>query len=105
MNEDMLAAGRALAARPSSTSSTGTTGSSPSPPRALADQPSVPFVTTIHATEHGRHQGWVDKHPQSDIHRIERWMAQRADQVIVCSHYMRDHVADVFGLDGAAASR
>src|SRR5881227_4499154 len=26
------------------------------------------LVTTIHATEHGRHQGWVDKHPQSHIH-------------------------------------
>ena len=27
-----------------------------------------------------------------------RWMAQRADRVVVCSSYMRDHVADVFGV-------
>src|SRR3954471_11229895 len=26
-----------------------------------------PLVGTIHATEYGRHQGWVDKHPQSHI--------------------------------------
>ena len=54
---------------------------------------------TIHATEYGRHQGWVDKHPQSHIHGVETRMARGADAVITCSHYMRDHVADVFGLD------
>jgi len=26
-------------------------------------------------------------------------MARRADRVITCSHYMRGHVADVFGID------
>ena len=57
------------------------------------------FVTTIHATEYGRHQGWVDKHPQSHIHGVENWMANRADRVITCSHYMRGHVADIYGLD------
>jgi glycogen(starch) synthase len=54
---------------------------------------------TIHATEYGRHQGWVDKHPQSYIHGVERWMANRADRVITCSHYMRGHVADIYGLE------
>ena len=66
---------------------------------ALADRLGVPFVTTIHATEHGRHQGWVDKPPQSHIHAVERWMARRADAVIVCSYYMRGHVADIFDID------
>jgi glycogen(starch) synthase len=67
----------------------------------LADRMAVPFLTTIHATEHGRHQGWVDKPPQSTIHGVERWMARRADAVITCSHYMRGHVADIYGLDEA----
>jgi glycogen(starch) synthase len=67
----------------------------------LADRVGVPYVTTIHATEHGRHQGWVDKPPQSTIHGIERWMARRADAVIACSHYMRGHVADVYDIDEA----
>ena len=61
----------------------------------------IPWVTTIHATESGRHQGWVDKHPQSHIHAVEQWMARTADRVITCSHYMRGHVADVFGLPAA----
>jgi len=68
---------------------------------ALADRLDVPYLTTIHATEHGRHQGWVDKPPQSTIHATERWMARRADAIVTCSHYMRGHVADVFGVDEA----
>jgi glycogen synthase len=70
----------------------------------LANRYRRPWVTTIHATEYGRHQGWVNKHPQSHIHGIERWMARRADRVITCSHYMRGHVADVYGLDEARIS-
>ncbi len=65
----------------------------------LAKRFRAPLVVTIHATEYGRHQGWVDKHPQSYIHGVERWMAARADRVITCSAYMREHVADVFGLE------
>jgi glycogen(starch) synthase len=67
--------------------------------KRLADHAGCPFACTVHATEHGRHQGWVHKPPQSDIHRTERWMVHVADQVFVCSHYMRGHVADVFDLD------
>ena len=65
----------------------------------LANRFRCPLVMTIHATEYGRHQGWVDRHPQSHIHGVERWMANRADRVITCSHYMRGHVADVYGLE------
>ncbi|MGH2953033.1 MAG: glycosyltransferase family 4 protein [Solirubrobacterales bacterium] len=65
----------------------------------LARRFRAPLVTTIHATEHGRHQGWVDKHPQSHIHGIERWIANRADRVIACSFYMREQIADIFGVD------
>jgi glycogen(starch) synthase len=65
----------------------------------LAKRLRAPLVMTIHATEYGRHQGWVDKHPQSHIHDIETWMANRADQVIACSAYMRDHVSDIYGIE------
>jgi glycogen(starch) synthase len=65
----------------------------------LARRAHVPLLATIHATEHGRHNGWVNKPPQSTIHGLEGRFARRADRVIVCSHYMRGHVADVFGLD------
>jgi glycogen(starch) synthase len=67
--------------------------------KRLARVTGAPFVATIHATEHGRHQGWVAQPPQSQIHATERWMAHAADQLIVCSHYMREHIAEVFGLD------
>src|SRR5205814_2764971 len=65
----------------------------------LAKRFRCPFVVTIHATEYGRHQGWVDKHPQSHIHGVERWMANRAERVVTCSAYMREHVSDIYGLD------
>ncbi len=58
----------------------------------------LPWLTTVHATEWGRHQGWVQNHPQSHIHAAERSMVRRADRVIACSRYMRSHVARVFGV-------
>jgi glycogen(starch) synthase len=65
----------------------------------LAKRFRCPLVVTIHATEYGRHQGYVDKHPQSYIHGVERWMANRAERVITCSAYMREHVSDIYGLE------
>jgi glycogen(starch) synthase len=56
----------------------------------------TPWLVTVHATEHGRHQGWVRKHPQSYIHRVEREMVRGADHVITCSEFMRSHVNQVF---------
>jgi glycogen synthase len=58
----------------------------------------LPWLVTVHATEYGRHQGWVQNHPQSHIHAAERAMVRRADHVITCSRYMRVHVANVFGV-------
>jgi glycogen(starch) synthase len=65
----------------------------------LAKRFEAPLVTTIHATEHGRHQGWVEKHPQSHIHGVEQWITNRADRVIACSYYMREQIADIFGVE------
>jgi glycogen synthase len=70
----------------------------------LAKRFRAPLVVTIHATEYGRHQGWVDEHPQSYIHGVEHWMANRAERVVTCSAYMREHVADIYGLDEGAIS-
>jgi glycogen synthase len=66
--------------------------------RKLARRWRVPWLVTVHATEYGRHQGWVDKHPQSHIHGVERRMVRAADRVITCSAYMREHVAGAFGI-------
>lgn len=97
MNRDMVAAGRELARDAGLVH--GHDWLVAEAADALAREAEVPYLTTIHATEFGRHQGWVDKHPQSHIHGVETWMARRADHVIACSHYMRGHVADVYDLD------
>jgi glycogen(starch) synthase len=99
MNTDMLAAGEALADEHHYDLIHGHDWLVAHASAALADRLGVPYVTTIHATEHGRHQGWVQDHPQSHIHSVEQWMARRADAVIVCSYYMRGHVADIFDID------
>src|SRR4249919_2096709 len=65
----------------------------------LAKRFEAPLVTTIHATEYGRHQGWVDKHPQTYIHGVERWITNRSQRVIACSHYMSEQIADIFGVE------
>jgi glycogen(starch) synthase len=70
----------------------------------LAKRFEAPLVTTIHATEHGRHQGWVDEHPQSYIHGVERWITNRSDRVIACSFYMREQIADIFGVEESRVS-
>ena len=98
MNAHMLAAGRTLGRRHDFDVVHGHDWLVAGAAAGLAERLRRPYVTTIHATEYGRHQGWVDKHPQSYIHGIETWMAGRADRVITCSHYMRGHVADVYDI-------
>ena len=66
--------------------------------RATARAAGRPWLVTVHATEHGRHQGRVQQHPQSVIHGAERAMARDADHLIACSRYMRRHVAGVLGV-------
>ncbi len=104
MNDDMVGEGRRLSAADGFDVVHGHDWLVAPAAAALAQRLRVPYVTTIHATEFGRHQGWVDHHPQRYIHGIETWMARRADRVIVCSHYMREHVADVYDLDESAVT-
>jgi glycogen synthase len=99
MNADMLAAGVEVGDRWSFDVVHGHDWLVASAGDHLANRFRAPLVTTIHATEYGRHQGWVESHPQSYIHEVERWLANRAERLITCSAYMREHVADIFGLE------
>jgi glycogen(starch) synthase len=99
MNAHMLAAGRQLGKRLRFDLVHGHDWLVAGAAAGLAERLRCRYLTTIHATEYGRHQGWVDKHPQAYIHGIETWMAGRAERVITCSHYMRGHVADVYDID------
>jgi len=98
LNDSMLQAGAALADEISPDLVHGHDWLVAFAAAGLAERLDVPYLTTIHATEHGRHQGWVEDHPQAYIHATERWMARNAAGVIVCSHYMRGHVADVYDM-------
>ncbi len=98
MNDDMLAAGTELGGGFDLVHSHDWLVAAAA--RKLARRRRLPWLVTVHATEYGRHQGWVDKHPQSHIHAVEKRMVRAADRVITCSHYMRGHVRDVFGVEG-----
>lgn len=64
----------------------------------LKEHLGIPLVTTMHATEAGRHQGWLPEEMNRTIHSIEYWLCQESDRVIVCSDYMRQQVLRLFDL-------
>jgi glycogen(starch) synthase len=99
MNSDMLAAGVELGDRYSFDVVHGHDWLVANACDHLAKRFGAPLVTTIHATEYGRHQGWVDKHPQTYIHGVERWIVNRSQRTIACSHYMREQIVDIFGVE------
>ncbi|MGZ4104347.1 MAG: glycosyltransferase family 4 protein [Actinomycetota bacterium] len=61
----------------------------------------VPLVSTVHATEYGRHQGWLPGPMNKLIHQVEWWLTYEARRVITCSEYMRDQVHEIFQLPSA----
>ncbi|SCF08245.1 (1-_4)-alpha-D-glucan synthase (UDP-glucose) [Micromonospora purpureochromogenes] len=62
----------------------------------LAEHLDLPLVTTIHATEAGRHQGWLPEEMNRTIHGVEHWLSNASARVIACSGYMRDQVTRLF---------
>jgi len=60
----------------------------------------VPVVATIHATESGRHQGWLPGPMNKLIHQVEWWLTYEARRVIVCSAYMHAELERIFALPG-----
>jgi glycogen(starch) synthase len=59
----------------------------------------IPLVVTLHATEAGRHGGWLSSVLSQQVHSVEWWLAQRADALITCSHAMRAEVSELFDVD------
>ena len=58
----------------------------------------VPLVATVHATEAGRHQGWLPGPMNKAIHSVEWWLTYEARRVVSCSQYMRWEVTRLFDL-------
>jgi len=54
----------------------------------------LPLIATIHATEHGRHNG-IHNETSRYIHQTEWQLAYEAWRVIVCSEFMKREVGNV----------
>ncbi|WP_238420036.1 glycosyltransferase family 4 protein [Gordonia sp. 'Campus'] len=74
------------------------------PAIALAELFDVPLVSTIHATEAGRHSGWVSGRINRQVHSVEWWLVSESDALITCSASMRDEVHRLFGYEAADIS-
>jgi glycogen(starch) synthase len=57
----------------------------------------IPLLVTIHATERGRHQGYVTSYNSSRIDDLESQLCHEAWRVIVCSHFMTVELHNYFG--------
>ncbi|MEU3626588.1 glycogen synthase [Amycolatopsis coloradensis] len=74
------------------------------PAIAIAEAARVPLVGTIHATEAGRHSGWLSHPLNQQVHSVEWWLANRSDALITCSQAMRREVSHLFEVDGDAVT-
>jgi glycogen synthase len=64
----------------------------------LKEHLDLPLVATIHATEAGRHQGWLPGEMNKCIHSVEWWLGREACRVLVCSGYMKWEVSRLLDL-------
>src|SRR5580693_6680100 len=67
------------------------------PAVTLAKFYDVPVVSTIHATEAGRHSGWVSGTLSRQVHAVESWLVRESDSLITCSASMGDEISELFG--------
>ncbi|OBH28629.1 glycogen synthase [Mycobacterium sp. E342] len=67
------------------------------PAIALAQFYDVPMVSTVHATEAGRHSGWVSGATSRQVHAVESWLVRESDSLITCSASMADEITELFG--------
>jgi len=59
---------------------------------------SVPSVLTIHATEFGRHNGWLASKLSRHVYARERKAIAAADALIVCSEFMSHEIRNGYGV-------
>jgi glycogen synthase len=67
------------------------------PAITLAEHFDVPLISTIHATEAGRHSGWVSGAISRQVHAVESWLVNESDSLITCSASMSDEITELFG--------
>lgn len=64
---------------------------------ALKHHWKTPLLATVHATERGRHQGYITNPMSAQINEMDWRICYEAWRVIVCSEYMRGEVHYFFG--------
>lgn len=57
----------------------------------------IPLLVTMHATERGRHQGFLSSNTSNYINGLEAQLCHEAWRVIVCSHFMTTELNNYFG--------
>jgi len=67
----------------------------------LKERYGTALVATMHATEAGRHQGWLPGPLNRAIHTVEWWLSYEARRVLTCSAYMGWEVTRLFDLPPA----
>ena len=67
------------------------------PSIVLAEFFGVPLISTIHATEAGRHSGWVSGPVNRQVHALESWLARASDAIVACSASMAWEIEQLFG--------
>ena len=67
------------------------------PAVALSEFYDIPLVSTLHATEAGRHSGWINGAISRQVHALESWLVRVSDSLITCSASMRDEITELFG--------
>lgn len=65
---------------------------------ALKHSWKAPYLTTMHATERGRHQGHIPSDTSHQIDRMEWQSCFEAWTVIACSQFMQHELESYFGL-------
>lgn len=63
---------------------------------ALKHQHRLPLISTIHATEYGRHHGHIWTDLSRSIHNFEWWLVYESWRVICCSGFMANEVCTAF---------
>lgn len=58
----------------------------------------IPLLATVHATERGRHQGYLPSETSQQIDRVEGRTCYEAWRVIACSKFMQRELQSYFGV-------
>ncbi len=95
MGHSMIRAGLALDAKPDVVHAHDWLVAHPAV--ALSEFYDVPMVSTVHATEAGRHSGWINGAISRQVHALESWLARESDSLITCSASMSDEITELFG--------